>query len=144
MAWNEPGDSKDKNPWGKPNPNNDQSPPDLDEVIRKLQSKLSSLFGGKGGSGDGDQPTGGGLPGGVGAVGLSIVAGVGLVVWLAFGFYIVAPAERGIVLHFGKFNEITEPGLHWRLPYPIGVVEKVNVDEVRTAEIGYRMFQAKR
>ncbi len=139
MAWNEPGDSKDKNPWGKPNPNNDQAPPDLDEVVRKLQSKLSGLFGGRGGSGDGDRPTGGGLPGGVGAVGLGIAAGVGLVVWLAFGFYIVAPAERGVVLHFGKFNEMTEPGLHWRVPYPICIVEKVNVDEVRTAEIGYRM-----
>ncbi len=141
MAWNEPGDSKDKDPWGKPNPNNDQGPPDLDEVIRKLQNKLSSLFGGKGGGNDGKNSTGGGggLPGGIGAVGLGVVAAIGLVVWLAFGFYIVAPAERGIVLHFGKFQSMTEPGLHWRLPYPIGIVEKVNVDEVRTAEIGYRM-----
>ncbi|MGD2084478.1 MAG: protease modulator HflK N-terminal domain-containing protein, partial [Chromatiales bacterium] len=49
MAWNEPGGGKD--PWsGK---GGDQGPPDLDEVVRKLQERLGGLFGGKKGGGGG-------------------------------------------------------------------------------------------
>ena len=49
MAWNESG-GDDKDPWGT---RGNQGPPDLDEAIRKLQSQLSGLFGGKGSSGGG-------------------------------------------------------------------------------------------
>ena len=28
-------------------------------------------------------------------------------------------SQRGIVLQFGSFKETTDPGLRWRLPYPI-------------------------
>jgi len=51
MAWNEPGGSQDNDPWG--GRRKKQGPPDLDEVLRKLQQKISGLFGGKGGSGGG-------------------------------------------------------------------------------------------
>ena len=46
--------------------------------------------------------------------------------------------QRGIVLRFGKYVESTQAGLRWHLPYPIEVVESVNVSQVRTVEIGYR------
>ena len=54
MAWNEPGGGN-KDPWsGK---GGDQGPPELDEVVRKLQDKLGGLFGGGKPSGKG--PAGG-------------------------------------------------------------------------------------
>ena len=50
MAWNEPGGSGKKDPWG--GGNGDQGPPDLDEVVKKMQDKFGAIFGGgKGGSG---------------------------------------------------------------------------------------------
>ena len=59
MAWNEPGGSKDNDPWGNKG-GKDQGPPDLDEVVRNMQKKLNSIFGGKGGKGG---KGGGGTPG---------------------------------------------------------------------------------
>ena len=61
-----------------------------------------------------------------------------VLLWLASGVYIVGPAERGVVLRFGKFAEETGPGPRWHLPWPIETVEVVNVSGVRTLEIGYR------
>ena len=54
------------------------------------------------------------------------------------GFYIVDASQRGIVLQFGRFVEATDPGLRWRLPYPVQTHELVNLTGVRTVEIGYR------
>ena len=48
MAWNEPGNGN-RDPWN--NKGGDQGPPDLDEVVRKLQEKVGGLFGGRRGSG---------------------------------------------------------------------------------------------
>jgi membrane protease subunit HflK len=128
MAWNDP-------QWGnKDNRNKPGGPPDLDEVWRRVNQRLNSLFGGKGGGGDG-LPSGG-LPGGGNLVGLLI--GVLVLVWVASGFYIVDTGQRGVVLRFGKYAETTEPGPRWHLPWPIEAREVVNVDQVRTVEIGYR------
>lgn len=139
MAWNEPGGGN-KDPWsGKGG--GDSGPPDLDEVVRKLQERLGSLFGGKRASGNGSSggpgsPGGGGgfgLPtGGLGGRTLGIVAGILAVVWLASGIYIVGPAERGVVMRFGRYVDTTDPGPHWRIPFPIETVRTVNVDEVST------------
>jgi modulator of FtsH protease HflK len=78
----------------------------------------------------------GGMPGGGNLVGLLI--GVLVLVWLASGFYIVDTGQRGMVLRFGKYVETTEPGPRWHLPWPVESREIVNVDQVRTVEIGYR------
>ena len=137
MAWNEPGGGN-KDPWsGKGG--GDQGPPDLDEVVRKLQERLGSLFGGKkssgGGSSGGSGGGGGGygLPsGGLSGRTLGIVGGIILILWLASGIYIVGPAERGVVMRFGKYVNTTDPGPHWRFPFPIESVTTVNVDEVAT------------
>lgn len=113
MAWNEPGN---KNPWDQ------QGPPDLEEVFRKFRRKFGGGGNNSGGGGDG-----GGLPKGL----IAIVAGIGLVVWLFTGFYIVQPGERGVVLQFGKYLATTGEGPHWHVPAPFQTVEKVNVDGIR-------------
>jgi membrane protease subunit HflK len=61
-----------------------------------------------------------------------------LVVWLASGFYIVDASQRGVVLTFGRYSQTTEPGLRWRLPYPIQAHEIVRLSDVRVVEVGYR------
>jgi membrane protease subunit HflK len=76
------------------------------------------------------------MPGGGNLVGLLI--GALVLVWIASGFYIVDTGQRGVVLRFGKYIETTEPGPRWHLPWPIESREIVNVDQVRTVEIGYR------
>jgi len=129
MAWNDPGGSSDKDPWG--NRNKDQGPPDLDEVVRKMQQKIGGLFGKRGGGGSGGSGTGG-FSGSL----IFVIVGVILVLWLVSGTYIVDAAERGIVLRFGKYYETYEPGLHWRIPYPIDDVRIVNVEEIRNVLIG--------
>lgn len=129
MAWNDP-------QWGNKDNRNSGGPPDLDEVWRKFNQKLNNLFGSKGG--DGGTPSGGGsgFAGGRNVVGILI--GLLALVWIASGFYIVDTGQRGVVLRFGKFLETTEPGPRWHLPWPIESREIVNIDQVRTVEVGYR------
>ena len=132
MAWNEPGGSQDNDPWG--GRRKKQGPPDLDEIVRKIQQKLAGLFGGKGGSGSGG---GAGPKGNVpGILALVVVA---LVIWVAVdSVYIIQPAERGVVLRFGKYVDTLMPGPSIRLPRPIEQVIRVDVDQIRTVEVGYR------
>jgi len=133
MAWNDP-------QWGNNgNRNKNSGPPDLDEIWRRINQRLNGLFGKKdtgGGSGGGEGFSPEGLPGGGNLVGLLI--GVLVLVWVASGFYIVDTGQRGVVLRFGQYVETTEPGPRWHLPWPIESREIVNVDQVRTVEIGYR------
>lgn len=131
MAWNEPGSGK-KDPWG--GSGGDQGPPDLDEVVRKLQEKVGNVFGGKGGgSGSGGS---GGNP--LNTLGFKIAVGVLLIVWLFSGVYIVDEGKRGVILRFGQFVESTLPGPHWHIPSPIETVEIVDVEQQRYVEVGYR------
>ncbi len=124
MAWNEPGGGN-RDPWG--GKGSDQGPPDLDEVVRKLQEKLGGLFGGRR-SGPGGSRGGGDAGGRL----IGIIAAVLAVIWLASGIYIVQPAERGVVLRFGAYVDTTAPGPHWHIPFPVESVIKVDVDEVST------------
>jgi membrane protease subunit HflK len=130
MAWNEPGGSKGKDPWGTQGDR--QGPPDLDDIVRKLQEKFNRLFGGK----RGGRGTGSGRPMAFGGVG--VIAAIVVLLWGLSGTYTIHEGSRGVVLRFGKYHETTEAGLHWHLPYPVETVEVVNVEEIRTAEIGYR------
>jgi len=133
MAWNEPG-KDDKDPFGQ---RGDGGPPDLDEVIRDIQRKISSLFGGKKSSNNNNVSDIKGDGGGF-SLGYGLIAAVIFVVWLASGIYIVQPAERGVELRFGAYTETTLPGPHWHLPYPFEQVETVDVAQIRTAQIGFR------
>jgi membrane protease subunit HflK len=80
------------------------------------------------------------LPGGWGR-GTYVLIGIAAVVaiWLASGFYRVEPDEQGVVLRFGGFNRITEPGLNYHLPAPIESVFLPKVTRVNPIEIGYRL-----
>lgn len=127
MAWNEPGGGKD--PWG--GRGGDQGPPDLDEIVRKMQEKMGGLFGGRKGGGAS-------RGGGAGAFTVGVFAAAALVIWLLFGFYIVDEGKRGVELRFGQFSQITLPGLHWHAPYPIEQVDLVDVEKRNFVEVGYR------
>jgi modulator of FtsH protease HflK len=121
--------------WGKRGGGN-EGPPDLDEMWRRFNQKLNGLFGRR--RGGGSEPPAEphnirNLGGGAGLVALVV-----LVAWIASGFYIVVEGQRGVVLTFGKFSEVTASGLRWRWPYPIQSNEIVNLSGVRTVEVGYR------
>lgn len=120
MAWNESG-GDDKDPWGN---RGNQGPPDLDEAIRKLQSQLSGLFGGK-------SPSGGGVKGpSQGMIWLGVLAA--LVVYALAGIYQVDEQERGVVFRFGQVQpELKTAGLKWNFPL-IDRVELVNVTQVQS------------
>jgi len=133
MAWNEPG-SDNRDPWGQGNGQN--GPPDLDDLIKDLKKKFSGIFGG-----GGRKSAGGGSRGGMPSLGgkssIFIVVVLGLL-WMASGFYVVEQGEQGVELRFGHYKEVTEAGLRWHAPYPIESVEIVNVQQIRTVEVGYR------
>lgn len=123
------------NGWRGGKRDNNDGPPDLDEIFRSLNQKLSRLLGGRGG-----QP-GGGLPDGGRALfkgGISLLALILVGVWLASGFYVVDAREVGVVLRMGSFNRVSDSGLQWHVPYPFEKVEIVNLTEVRSVEVGYR------
>jgi len=109
-----------------------QGPPDLDELWRNFNRRLSEIFRRRG-RGGGDEPprppSARGLGGGAGAL-IALV----ILVWLASGFYIVVEGQRGVVLTFGRFSQETSPGLRWRLPWPIQSAEIVNLAQVRTLQ----------
>ncbi len=112
-----------------------QGPPDLDELWRNFNRRLSELFGRRrrGGDEPPTPPSSWQIGGGAGVLVALIV-----LVWLASGFFIVVEGQRGIVLTFGRFSQETSPGLRWRLPWPIQSHEIVNLAQVRTLEVGYR------
>jgi membrane protease subunit HflK len=136
MPWNDDPGRKD-DPWQrKP----EQGPPDLDQVIRDLQRRLKMLFGGgrsSGGGGDGASG-GGGLP--VGAMGVPYLLGGVLVLWGLTGIYQNDAAERSVITRFGKYHATTQPGLHWRMPWPIDQRTVINVAELLSFEERTRML----
>ncbi len=137
MAWNEPGGSGNKDPWGGGNRGGDnQGPPDLDEVVRQLQQKLGAIFGGSKGGGSGAK--GGG---GAGSIGLGVIVAIIAVVWALSGIYIVDEGRRGVVQQFGAYLKTTMPGPHW-YPRFIQSVTVVNVEESRALTIGFRQSGA--
>lgn len=130
MSWNEPGGNKNKDPWSGRGEENGL--PDLDEVFRVLQDKLSGLFGGNKDKGSRDNNSPPSLKG----IGFLMVVAIAL--WGASGLYIVDEGNRGVELRFGKYIATTQPGLNWKLPVPIDSVEIVNISQVRSLEVGYR------
>jgi len=122
------------------NNNQEEGPPDLDELLNDLRKKIGCIFGKK----ETDQKTpkssGGNPTPNSGNDQLPIVPILLIVVllWAATGFYIVDQGSRGVVLRFGKNTEVTMPGPRWHIPYPIESAEVVNLEQVRTIEVGYR------
>ncbi|MDB0045727.1 FtsH protease activity modulator HflK [Candidatus Pelagibacter sp.] len=115
-------------PWGTPPGGGNGSgkgptPPDIDALIRDIQSKIKGFL--PGGSSSGGKP--------IGLI-LIIIA----FVWLASGLYRVGPDEQGVVLRFGKFVKTTQPGLHYHIPLPVETVQTPKVTKVNRIDIGFR------
>ncbi len=56
--------------------------------------------------------------------------------------YTVDPEEVGVVLTFGAFTKVTDPGLHFKMPFPVQTVENVPVQRQLKEEFGYRTLRA--
>jgi len=134
MAWNEPGGGKDKDPWSGGKGSGNQGPPDLDEVVKKMQEKFGALFGG---GGSGGRAQGGSSGPKLGSFGIGLILVVIAAAWALYGFYTVDEGKRAVVLEFGKYQKTTMPGLQWIAP-GIQSYEIVDVENVRDARIGYR------
>jgi membrane protease subunit HflK len=116
-------------------------PPDLDELWRDFNRKLSGLFGGKGGAprGNGSGDNGGGnFPPDMrnAGIGVSLIAGVVVLIWLGSGLFIVQEGQQSVVTTFGKYSHTVDAGWQWRMPYPFQSNETVSVTQLRTKEVG--------
>jgi len=127
-----------KNP--EQNNNQDQGPPDLDELLNDLGKKIGRLFGRKESTQKNSKPNNGGSQSEVPQDQLPVTTIMLIIalIWAATGFYIVDQGSRGVVLRFGKNTEVTMPGPRWHIPFPVESVEVVNLEQVRTLEVGYR------
>ncbi|MCF8159821.1 MAG: FtsH protease activity modulator HflK [Polaromonas sp.] len=126
-----------------------QGPPDLDELWRDFNRKLGGLFGNVKGGGRGATPIrgGGGNGGGGGGggfqpdmksagLGVGLVAGVAVLIWLGTGFFIVQEGQQAVITQFGKYNATVGAGFNWRLPYPIQRHELIFVTQIRSVDVG--------
>jgi membrane protease subunit HflK len=121
MAWNQPNGGQNS-PWGR---RPGQGGPELEERLKGWQRKLESLLRSGGGNG--------------GSLSIFLPLFI-VVVWLVSGVYQVKQAERGVVQRFGKLVEVQPPGLHYRLPWPIERVTKVNVVYVNASDFNSRVL----
>jgi membrane protease subunit HflK len=136
----EPRRELEQRPQRPQRPGND-GPPDLDELWRDFNRRLSNLFGGRGGrrgGGDGGRFGGFNSNGKGTGLGLAAVLVVIALIWLGSGFYIVPEGQVGVVTTFGKYQETTAPGFRWRLPWPIQNSELVDISSLRRVEVGTR------
>ncbi len=125
-----------------------QGPPDLDELWRDFNRKLGGLFGGKNagqrGRGNGGLGGGGGNggPGGFqpdmksAGIGVGLIAGVAVLIWLGTGFFIVQEGQQAVITQFGKYNSTVGAGFNWRLPYPVQRHEIVVATQIRSVDVG--------
>lgn len=113
-------------------------PPDLDELWRDFNRKLGGFFGG----GNPSSPGGPSMPAGRGpemkgaGVGLGLIVGVVLLIWLATGFFIVQEGQQAVITQFGRYVKTVDAGFNWRLPYPIQKHELVVVTQIRSVDVG--------
>lgn len=131
--WGRKPSEGNRGPWGTPPGGSGGSgggnggsggdlPPDIDEMLKKAQEKLRAA-----------------LPGGFGPgkfIGLVAVAGVAL--WLSSGFYLVKPGENAVITQFGAWTQTqSDPGLGYRIPWPVQNVDIVNTTVERRIQIGF-------
>ncbi len=124
MAWNDNGNGQD--PWKKEG----EEPNDLDKIVQDWQRKLSGIVGG------GRRKS---APGASGGYVLSVLL---VLAWALTGLYRVDEAERGVEQRFGAYTQTTMPGLRWHWPFPIEVVDIVNVNEVNDYRFRTEMLTA--
>jgi membrane protease subunit HflK len=116
--------------------NSSDGPPDLDELWRDFQHRLSRLFGGSGNSGGGGGGSGGESR--QAGIGVLVVIAALVFIWGCTGFYSVQEGQVGVVSTFGRYSSTTGSGLQWRAPWPIQANEIVDVFQQRKVEVGMR------
>jgi len=102
-----------------------QRPPSIDDLAGQFQDSIKKMF-----------PGGANVPGGKKPIGLFII--IALALWLGSGFYRVLPDEQGVVLRFGKFVNLTQPGLNYHLPFPVETALTPKVTRVNRIDVGFR------
>ena len=60
-----------------------------------------------------------------------------LVIGLLTCFYTVDDKQQAVVTTFGQVTDITDPGLHFKLPFGIQQAQKVDVNVYQKIELGY-------
>lgn len=138
--------SGDNEPPRKPQ-RDGQGPPDLDELWRDFNNRLGALFGRQprrrnpfGPNGGGGGNSGGGFRPSPRSARFGIIAVIigAILLWLASGFFIVQEGQVGVITRFGKYTTTVPAGFQWHIPAPIETVQKVDVSQLRTFEIGFR------
>ena len=118
-----------ESPWGAPNKNSKQpssnNPDDMEDLAKKFQDGLKNMFGGSSKTPDVKKP-----------ITLFIIGAIA--VWALSGFYRVDADEQGVVLRFGKYTNMTQPGLNYHLPFPIESVMTPKVSRVNRIDVGFR------
>ena len=111
-------DNQNRDPWGRPQ---EDGPPDLIELFKKMFKSSSKRSNGSG-QGGGDD-----------GVLRYVWIGIGLMalLWVVSGIFVVSPAEQAVVLRFGKYQETVGPGPHW-IPRMVDSKDVINVQEVNT------------
>ena len=97
----------------------------MEDLAKKFQDGLKNMFGGSSKTPDVKKP-----------ITLFIIGAIA--VWALSGFYRVDADEQGVVLRFGKYTNMTQPGLNYHLPYPIESVMTPKVTRVNRVDIGFR------
>ncbi|MEY3134209.1 MAG: Modulator of FtsH protease HflK, partial [Pseudomonadota bacterium] len=138
---NNPSNSQQPNSGnGSNRPNQSSGPPDLDELWRDLNRKLAQFLGGKnGGPPNRGQPNGtppSGLPPVFRNLGVGVILGAFVLIWLGTGFFIVQEGQQAVITQFGKYKSTVGAGFNWRLPYPMQKHELVFVTQIRSVDIG--------
>ncbi|MBK7049809.1 MAG: FtsH protease activity modulator HflK [Rhodoferax sp.] len=140
----------DKTPLTPPKPDHErgqkmganQGPPDLDELWRDFNRKLSGLFGGLKNGGPGNTGGSNGSGGGYqpdmksAGIGVSLIVAVVVLIWLGTGFFIVQEGQQAVITQFGKYRTSVGAGFNWRLPYPIQRHELIFVTQIRSVDVG--------
>lgn len=124
MAWNEPGNNGNKDPWGGGNRND--GPPDLDEALKNLQNKINGVFGGGGGGNGGSAGSSSGFNKTIFVVAIVVAA----IAYFIAGMAIVNEQERAVVLRLGVYQETKGPGFRWNPPL-VDTVFTENVTKLR-------------
>lgn len=122
-------DSKRPQDGKRPN-GKDEGPPDLDEMWREFNRRIAGVFGKKPGNGA-PRENGRGTK-----IGVGIVIGVLIAIYLGSGVFVVQDGHVGVVSQFGKYRQTVSQGIHWRLPYPFQSSEIVDTSQIRSVEVG--------
>ncbi len=69
-------------------------------------------------------------------VGIGLIFGVVVLIWLGTGFFIVQEGQQAVITQFGKYHSTVGAGFNWRLPYPIQRHELIFVTQIRSVDVG--------